>query len=352
VAASVSGSIAAGTNPVAVAVDSVSNKIYVANFGADGNNGICQTCYCAGLNGTLTVIDGATQSQTTSGFTYAYQNPLDLAVNPANHMAYVTSRVFQRPTNPTCGYGGELEAFAGGTLSQTTTAPYPSHTATASENLAVNQKTGNVYWSDWYGSSVAVLDASGNLVNTITLPTRPIGMAVNATTNKIYVATDECPTCTDPSSNDIVVIDGATNSVLSIISDPQVVAPAAIALNPTTNTIYVANGQSCSTCPIANTIVVIDGASDSVTGTVTVGYNPSAIAVDAQTNFIYVSNVERNAGAPGSVTVINGATNATATLTDPSLVDPHRIAVNPTTNKIYVADNGSNSVTVIDGAHE
>ncbi len=51
------------------------------------------------------------------------------------------------------------------------------------------------------------------------------------------------------------------------------------------------------------------------------------------------------------MTVINGATNATTTLTDPKALNPVAVAVNSTTNKIYVANSGSNNVTVIDGAH-
>ena len=49
-----------------------------------------------------------------------------------------------------------------------------------------------------------------------------------------------------------------------------------------------------------------------------------------------------------NVTVIDGATNAITTLA--AGTTPRAVAVNPVTNKIYVANNGSNDVTVIDGA--
>src|SRR5258707_4623380 len=62
VTASVSATIPVGTTPEGITADSTTNKIYVADFGSEGNDGICQTCYCPGMNGTLTVIDGATQS--------------------------------------------------------------------------------------------------------------------------------------------------------------------------------------------------------------------------------------------------------------------------------------------------
>ena len=118
VQARVSGTIAAGTTPIALAVDSVNNKVYVANFGMERNDGICQTCYCPGENGTLTIIDGATQSASTEGFSYTYSNPLDLAVNPASHSLYVLSRVFFT-WSLTCGYDGEVGILNGSPLTQT-----------------------------------------------------------------------------------------------------------------------------------------------------------------------------------------------------------------------------------------
>lgn len=341
VSVSVSGTIAVGTAPNAIAVDSTTNKIYVTDFGSEGNDGICQTCYCPGTNGSLTVIDGTTQSPTTTGFSYAYSNPLDLAVNPANHSLYVASRVFFT-VSPTCGYGGVLGVFDTTTLSQTATSDVGS--ALFGVAVAVNQNTGNVYLADWHDGRITVFDGSGNLLHTITLAARPSGVAVNTTTNKIYVATNYA-------SNDVIVIDGATNSLVITITDPNIVAPVAIAVNPATDTVYVANGQSCSGCPAADSLTVVDGASGSVTGTIPVGSGPSSIAVDPQTNFIYVANAGNyDFNQHGSVSVINGATKATNTLTDPNLTYPFRIAVNPTTNKIYVASLLSNNVTVIDGA--
>ena len=46
--------------------------------------------------------------------------------------------------------------------------------------------------------------------------------------------------------------------------------------------------------------------------------------------------------------MIDGATNATTTVTVGNF--PAAVAVNAETNKIYVANQGSASVTVIDGA--
>jgi RHS repeat-associated protein len=81
-----------------------------------------------------------------------------------------------------------------------------------------------------------------------------------------------------------------------------------------------------------------------VVATVTVGTQPTAIGVNPTTNKIYVAN-----HGSRNVSVIDGATNGVvATVTAGTY--PTAIGVNPTTNKIYVANYGSKNVSVIDGA--
>jgi YVTN family beta-propeller protein len=101
-----------------------------------------------------------------------------------------------------------------------------------------------------------------------------------------------------------------------------------------TNKIYVANLNS-------NNVVVIDGATNGTT-TVSVGSSPLAIAVNPVTNKIYVANSGSN-----SVTVIDGANNGATTVGAGTY--PCAIALNSITNKIYVLNSESSNVTVIDG---
>ena len=76
-----------------------------------------------------------------------------------------------------------------------------------------------------------------------------------------------------------------------------------------------------------------------VTATIGVGSYPLGVAVNPTTNLIYVTNAGGN-----SVSVISGATNAvTATIGVGS--NPHGVAVNPTTNLVYVTNAGGNSVS-------
>jgi len=102
-----------------------------------------------------------------------------------------------------------------------------------------------------------------------------VDLAVNVVTNKIYV-----------SGEDVAVIDGATNTVIATV---PIENPYGIAVNPTTNEVYVAD-------IFGNSVSVSNGRANSVVANITLGAgcgpnggsDPSAVVADTQTNFIYV----------------------------------------------------------------
>ena len=233
--------------------------------------------------------------------------------------------------------------------------------------MAVNPVTNKTYIVNNGSATVTVIDGASNIASTIAVGVFPIAAAVNPVTNKIYVIND--------GGNSVTVIDGATNTTATVAAG---IGPAGVAVNPVTNKIYVANsggnsvtvidgatnshrhgcGGPISRCGCgesghqqdlrsqperSNTVTVIDGASNT-TSTVAVGSNPAAVAVNPVTNKIYVANT-----GSSNVTVIDGATQHH--LHGGGRQQPrYAMAVNPVTNKIYVANNGSSNVTVIDGA--
>ncbi len=344
VTASVSTTIKVGTAPSAIAADSTANKIYVADFGTQP--AVSGTQFCSPTGADIAVIDGVTGSTTSTsvpfGFVPGQTNPIAVALNPSNHTIDVVVREWGvNWTGKGCVHMiDRVLAIDSSTFALNGFISLWLDSGVAGvAGIDVNQTTGSTYVTHEgfvSGQNVGIVDDIG--VTTISVGTKPAGVAVNTTTNKLYVA--------NTGSNDISVIDGASNSVVATITDPNAVLPVAVAVNPTTNTIYVANSQS-------NNVTVIDSATDSVTATIPVGTAPSGVDVDSQTNFIYVANAgNAQSGNPGNIIVINGKTNAMQTLTDSNAKNPVAVAVNPTTNKIYVANSGSNNVTVIDGAHD
>ena len=125
--------------------------------------------------------------------------------------------------------------------------------------------------------------------------------------------------------------------------------PDAVGVNPVTNKIYAMNYSSGTVTVIDGTVTKTLMASGWGSMGITVNggpsYSPSAIAVNPVTNRIYIAHYSTN-----NVTVINGATDTVIGSGIYVGTSPMAIAVNADTNKIYVANNVSNSVSVIDGA--
>lgn len=201
--------------------------------------------------------------------------------------------------------------------------------------IAINSTTNTIYVVADH--VVTVIDGTKNTVSaTITVGTQPYAVAVNTATNKIYVA-DTATTGT----NNVYVIDGTTNTITSAL---QIGGTAyQVAVNSTTNTIYVAN----------NTVVaVIDGVTDKVATTIARPpasqqdpVNLPQLAVNEATNTVFMANI----GASPTVSVIDGVSNI-ITSTIPVGSGPCRMAENSLTNTVYVTNCLDNTVSVINGA--
>jgi YVTN family beta-propeller protein len=112
----------------------------------------------------------------------------------------------------------------------------------------------------------------------------------------------------------------------------------AVAANPVTNKIYVVNRNP------AGTVTVIDGATNAMTS-IPVGGMPSALDINTVTNRIYVANF-----ADGTVSVIDGTSNAVIATVATGQA-PFQVVVNAKANHIYVMGSWLDGTeTVIDGA--
>lgn len=125
----------------------------------------------------------------------------------------------------------------------------------------------------------------------------PSDVTVNPSTNRIYV--------TYALSNKLSVIDGNTDKLLTTLSvggkpDKPIekipIRPSllrsGVAVDYNTNTVYVANFYS-------NQLYLIDGYTNSIIGNVTVGNNPIAVAADPSEHKVYVAAFD------GTLTIID-----------------------------------------------
>ena len=293
--------IPVGVNPQAIAVNPVTNKIYVANCGSP----------CGSTTGTVTVINGADHTTVTVP---AGIQPRAVAVNPVTNKVYVG--------NGFNGAGGNSVTVINGADNTTVTVAV----GIRPRAIAVNPVTNKIYVTNEFGNNLTVINGADNTTAPlIPTGTQPFAVAVNQVTNKIYV--------TNFVSNNVTVINGADNTTTTVAAGT---GPTSVAVNPVTNKIYVPNRNSGS-------VTVINGANNTTAGVV-VGAVPRAVVVNPVTNRVYVANEGGN-----NVTVINGADNTTATVATGGA--GYNVAVNPMTNKIYVANPGTSNVSIIDGGN-
>jgi len=194
--------------------------------------------------------------------------------------------------------------------------------------LVYNPTNNKVYCANYDSDNVTVIDGATNaVITTIAVGDEPCALAYNPTDNKVY--------CANWLSDNVTVIDGATNAVITTITVGA--GPYALVYNPTNNKVYCANWYS-------GNVTVIDGATNAVITTIPVGVRPCALVYNPTNNKVYCANY-----ASDNVTVIDGATNAVITTITVGSI-PRALVYNPTNNKAYCANRFSDNVTVIDGA--
>ena len=279
------------TNPIAVAVDVVSGLAYVAE----------------NTPASLTVISGSSFMSNIKD-TGAASTPRSVAVNPLTHRVYVAD---------VGGGSGTVSIFQSTTYQATVT-------MTDGPNVvAVDTSTDIAYAVDDAGHIAVINGATGTAFSPMLQTSAGLEVvAVNPVTHRAYVAIDN-------GGNEVsmAIVDGATNATASIVVEDE---PWAVAVNPATNMIYVANFDD-------DDVTVIDGATNQKVGDPSTGEGPDALVVDPVNNLIYVANFDSS-----SLTVIDGATNGTATVSfNPSPITPDSLAINPVLNEVYGASSGS-----------
>ena len=291
-------------NPLSyVGINPSTNMIYV---GQNGGN----LLYI--INGTTNTLSGTL----TIGPSTGYCAVLQIAVNPNTNKIYALTQTDN---------GGVLVVIDGSTNSIVTKIPVSAYNV---QGVAVNPNTNKIYVGDIVLHVVYVIDgATNNIVTSIPVTNDPVDIAVNPVTNKIYAAIDH-DTVVD-------VIDGSTNTVINYISTED--HSQNVAVNPNTNRIYVTAAGTAYQNP---NLYVVDGSTDNVIDVIPKLFSQE-MGINPNTNRVYVPY-------NNTISIIDGSINSlTGTISDGN--DPFYAAVNSATNMIYACNGDSNSVTVIDG---
>ena len=165
-----------------------------------------------------------------------------------------------------------------------------------------------------------------SVLGTVPLGPATSADALNPVTNRVYVA--------GTARNSVTVINGVDGSTIDRIS--TVSRPANIAINPSTNKIYVSQQQGSQ-------ITVIDGDTNQgkTINTGLWGDSNTSLTVDSQRNKSYVT------GSTGTdMASIDGDTEQGVMI--PIGIDAEQTAINPITQKLYVAARGTSAVVEVD----
>ena len=358
--------------PNAGQVDPANDTLYTANYDNTISAFDLRHCDASDLAGCATQTPGTVKPFPPSNVEHA----LWLAVDVPLHSVYVA---FQRDDAlivvDTDACNGRDPAGCG------TLHPPAARTGAQPESVVLDQQTQTLYTANQTDSDISVIDASrcnaeitsGCRQAPPSVPIPAAGITTDPAADTLYATTG-----TDTVSMVSTQTCDSHTAVGCALTPLQVTVganPDAVAVDPSTHTVYVANRGSgkagtvsvinATTCNATNSA----GCSDVSTLRVP-GGNPDDITVDAPTDTIYVATT--TASGPNLLSVFNGATcNATTTsgcgqksatlpLGDSGNVRGNsilNIAVNEATNTIYatnIADLNAtfdgDKVYVINGA--
>jgi DNA-binding beta-propeller fold protein YncE len=205
-----------------------------------------------------------------------------------------------------------------------------------------------------------------------TNPCQPFGVAVNPNTNTVYISNAaDGATTSNPSPRAITIMDGITDTVSTFVQVP-VKNPGYLVLNPATNEIYI--GSAIYLSSGGPGLAALDVATNTSTS-FNVNATATWLAINASTNKIYalsgttlylvdavsgtVASIStgEDTASPGSTLIdVNPVTNhlfvggnpnvlnidgAANTVADAFAAAGSSVAVNPVTNKVYIAFGGS-----------
>jgi YVTN family beta-propeller protein len=346
------------SGPGPVAVDSATDTVYVANPILAGND-------------TVSVFDGATCDRVvTTGCGQAPKTvhvglePQNIEVDAVTNTVYVTDQGYNAVGHPgdtvsvidaaTCN---AVQSSGCGQVATITVGSGPGW-------IAFDDATHTAYTANQSADTVSVINMAtcdatetsgcGQKTTTVTVGVAPWTLTVEPKLHTLYVANND--------DDDVSVINTATcNAAItsSCGTLPPTVqvgkGPQDLTADPGTGTLYSANF-------VDNTVSVLNAASCDASTTrgcrtappaATVGGKPSGVAVDTAKDSVYVTDQ-----GPGTVSVLDASTcnsrdDAGCHIPAATIhvgASPAGVAIDQATGTAYVANNGGNTVSVIDAA--
>ena len=306
------GDVIVEANPVGVAINSNTNRIYVTNNQSD----------------TVSVIDSFTDKVTAT--VQIGKEPYGIDVNTKTNKIYVvhidTLSVINGESNTvekTISIGGD------------------------GAGVAVNPDTNLIYTASEPTSTLSVIDGNTDtLINQIFIPDGTVQIAINSNTNHVFITGN---------TNVVSVIDGGTNQVIKTFTVPgsQIIDAA---VNPETNKVFIATKRkSKSRKNFRNSFIAVINDSPALDDETSVKFSvpefPTAITVNSALNKVFITTINETLGG---VPVLYVADAETLKVIDLLVLSnlPTDVVSNSVNSKTYITqilnENLSGDLTVID----
>jgi YVTN family beta-propeller protein len=235
------GTIKVGNNPSGIAFDSANDEVYVTNSGS----------------GTVSVInDTSLQVMATIA---VGSRPTGVVYDPNNTEIYVANA----GSNTVSVINGNANDVTG-----TINVPSPN-------GLVYDSAADEIYVSQSAGSVTVISGGNNAILGTISVGASPSGMAFDQNNSEVYVA--------DSGSNQLSIIDGATNSLLRNVALGAGSSPWGVTYDSSNSFVYI-------TEPNTNSISVLDTTTNAAVAQIYVGPEPLGTAFFAPNNSVYVAS--------------------------------------------------------------
>lgn len=283
-------SVKVGSDPVAVAINTATNRVYVANNGS----------------GSVSVLDGNTD--TVVATLDIGKTPYVLAVNEVTNRVYV-SNTFSNTVSVIDGSTNAIHTLDIG----------------SADEIRVDPVHNAIYLLGYETEHLTILDGKNEGVRKVSAGALHLwDVALNTTLQEVYISRI--------GSDDVAIVSEARQTPLSI---PTGKMPGALVIDLRRQLVSVANYADDS-------LTIVDARKHSALATLHVGEHPQAVAVDSYAGLIYVANTHGN-----SLSVIDEfSRKVIATL--PAGKKPYALAVDTEGGMVYAANIDSISATAID----
>ena len=353
-----------------IAVNEVSNTIYAGLNGSFGDG----TSYIQAIDGTT---DTFTRNINTPGGVVGNFGEL-IAVNSASERIYAILS------------NGSLAVIDGKRTSPTFNTVLSNVPGEFSGEVVVDEGLNKIVVTSNTSKTSIINGATNTVAATTQGNFSSADVAINPITHRAYIAYVFCTTqainlndnsytniettlelgepIINPNNNFVYLPRNGAVSDIGFLNPNDVIGAVSgtphglgrflyTAQNTLTNRVYVVNSaaNAAGTSRSPGYITVIDGATNNAVANIDVGGQPfSNPAVNEATNKIYAMNAGFGAAFPSKITVIDGATN-TASTVDTSAFPANTlfygtIVANPVTNRIYFQIPNGGLMGVIDGA--